>query len=148
MQDSYNLKPFRWLYCAPFRITTEVRDHERTGKTESNRRGMERRAGPEFSGSDALPLPLIPPLRFPHPDIQTAAVVARPEPKWGEAPCAFVELRPGASATQADIIAFCRSQLAGFKTPKSVIFEVIPKTSTGKIQKFQLRNRVKEMERP
>ena len=85
---------------------------------------------------------------YRHPDIQTAAVVARPDPKWGEAPCAFVELRPGASATQADIIAFCRSQLAGFKTPKSVIFEVIPKTSTGKIQKFQLRNRVKEMERP
>lgn len=83
---------------------------------------------------------------YAHPDIQTAAVVARPHPKWGEAPCAFVELRPGSTPTEQDIIAFCRARLAGFKTPKSVIFEDLPKTSTGKIQKFQLRNRVKDME--
>ena len=82
---------------------------------------------------------------YRHPDIQTAAVVARPHPKWGEAPCAFVELRNGSQADEASIIAFCREHLAGFKTPKSVIFEPIPKTSTGKVQKFQLRNRIKEL---
>ena len=82
---------------------------------------------------------------YRHPDIQTAAVVARPHPKWGEAPCAFVELRAGSQADEASIIAFCREHLAGFKTPKSVIFEPIPKTSTGKVQKFQLRNRIKEL---
>ena len=83
---------------------------------------------------------------YRHPDILAAAVVGRAHPKWGEAPCAFVELRPGAEADEAEIIAFCRQHLAGFKTPKSVVFEAIPKTATGKIQKFQLRNRVKEME--
>ena len=82
---------------------------------------------------------------YRHPDVQTAAVVARPHEKWGEAPCAFVELRPGAEPDEAGIIAFCRTHLAGFKTPKSVIFEPIPKTSTGKIQKFQLRNRIKDL---
>lgn len=83
---------------------------------------------------------------YRHPDVLAAAVVGRPHPKWGEAPCAFIELRPGAQPDEASIIAFCREHLAGFKTPKSVIFEEIPKTSTGKIQKFQLRNRVKDME--
>ncbi|WP_323764831.1 AMP-binding protein [Marinovum sp.] len=82
---------------------------------------------------------------YRHPEVQTAAVVARPHPKWGEAPCAFVELRDGAKADEAAIIAFCRDHLAGFKTPKSVIFEPIPKTSTGKIQKFRLRDRIKEL---
>jgi len=71
-----------------------------------------------------------------------AAVVAKPDPKWGEVPCAFVELKDNAKASEADIIAFCRDQLPGFKTPKAVIFGVIPKTSTGKIQKFLLRNQV------
>ena len=83
---------------------------------------------------------------YRHPDIQTAAVVARPHPKWGEAPCAFVELRPGATAGEDDIIAFCRDHLAGFKTPKSVIFDTLPKTATGKIQKFELRKRIRDME--
>ncbi|MGY3459002.1 acyl-CoA synthetase (AMP-forming)/AMP-acid ligase II [Bradyrhizobium sp. LM3.4] len=69
-----------------------------------------------------------------------AAVVAKPDPKWGEVPCAFVELKDGASASEADIIAFCRSHMSGFKTPKAVMFGPIPKTSTGKIQKFLLRN--------
>ncbi|MEM9250484.1 MAG: AMP-binding protein [Pseudomonadota bacterium] len=82
---------------------------------------------------------------YRHPDVQTAAVVARPHPKWGEAPCAFVELRPGAVPDEAGIIDFCKSHLAGFKTPKSVIFADLPKTATGKIQKFQLRQRVKEL---
>lgn len=83
---------------------------------------------------------------YRHPDVLTAAVVARPHPKWGEAPCAFVELRPGASVDEDEIIAFCRERLAGFKTPKSVIFAEIPKTSTGKIQKFELRKRIEALE--
>ena len=77
-----------------------------------------------------------------HPAVLLCAVVARPDEKWGEVPCAFVELKPGAEATEADLIAFCRERLAGFKTPKAVRFEELPKTSTGKIQKFQLRQRV------
>jgi len=83
---------------------------------------------------------------YRHPDVQTAAVVARPHPKWGEAPCAFVELRPGAAADESAIIAFCRDRLSGFKTPKSVIFAEIPKTATGKVQKFELRKRIQDME--
>lgn len=81
---------------------------------------------------------------YRHPDIATAAVVAKPDPKWGEVPCAFVELRPGARVTAEQVIAFCRERLAGFKTPKHVIFTDIPKTATGKVQKFQLRARLKE----
>ena len=79
---------------------------------------------------------------YKHPSVLFAAVVAKPDPKWGEVPCAFVELKEGASVTEADIIAFCRSQMSGFKTPKAVVFGPIPKTSTGKIQKFLLRNQV------
>lgn len=75
-----------------------------------------------------------------HPAIRAAAVVARPHDRWGEAPCAFVELREGAGATESEVIAFCRSHLAGFKTPKSVVFQEPPKTATGKIQKFILRD--------
>ncbi len=77
---------------------------------------------------------------YRHPDVQTAAVVAQPDEKWGEVPCAFIELRPGATATEDDIIAFCKERLAGFKAPKRVVFTEIPKTSTGKIQKFKLRD--------
>ena len=80
---------------------------------------------------------------YRHPAVLFAAVIARPDPKWGEVPCAFVELKDGASADEAGIIAFCRQHMPGFKTPKSVVFGVIPKTSTGKIQKFLLRNEVK-----
>jgi len=79
---------------------------------------------------------------YKHPAVLFAAVVAKPDPKWGEVPCAFVELKDGASATEAEIIAHCRGQMSGFKTPKSVVFGPIPKTSTGKIQKFLLRNQV------
>jgi fatty-acyl-CoA synthase len=79
---------------------------------------------------------------YKHPAVLFAAVVARPDPKWGEVPCAFVELKEGANATEADIITFCRSHMSGFKTPKTVVFGPIPKTSTGKIQKFLLRNQV------
>jgi fatty-acyl-CoA synthase len=79
---------------------------------------------------------------YKHPAVLFAAVVAKPDPKWGEVPCAFVELKDGARATEADIIAFCRGHMSGFKTPKAVVFGAIPKTSTGKIQKFLLRNQV------
>ncbi|MEM9475305.1 MAG: AMP-binding protein [Pseudomonadota bacterium] len=82
---------------------------------------------------------------YRHPDVQTAAVVAKPDPKWGEVPCAFVELRDGASASEDDIIAFCREHLAGFKTPKTVLFTEIPKTATGKVQKFVLRARAQDL---
>jgi fatty-acyl-CoA synthase len=79
---------------------------------------------------------------YKHPAVLFAAVVAKPDGKWGEVPCAFVELKDNAQTTEADIIAFCRSQMSGFKTPKAVVFGPIPKTSTGKIQKFILRNQV------
>ncbi|MDP3424857.1 MAG: acyl-CoA synthetase [Burkholderiaceae bacterium] len=78
-----------------------------------------------------------------HPAVMLAAVVAQPDEKWGEVPCAFVELKPGAVTTEADIVAFCREHLARFKVPKRVVFVGLPKTSTGKIQKFVLRSQVK-----
>jgi fatty-acyl-CoA synthase len=74
-----------------------------------------------------------------HPAVSLCAVVAKPDDKWGEVPCAFVELLPGQSTNEAEIMKFVRSKLAGFKTPKQVIFQELPKTSTGKIQKFELR---------
>jgi fatty-acyl-CoA synthase len=79
---------------------------------------------------------------YKHPAVLFAAVVAKPDTKWGEVPCAFIELKENARATEAEIIAFCRSHMSGFKTPKAVVFGAIPKTSTGKIQKFLLRNQV------
>jgi fatty-acyl-CoA synthase len=79
---------------------------------------------------------------YKHPAVLFAAVVAKPDSKWGEVPCAFVELKDNARTTEAEIIAFCRAQMPGFKTPKAVVFGPIPKTSTGKIQKFLLRNQV------
>ncbi|TVP73901.1 MAG: acyl-CoA synthetase [Rhodobacteraceae bacterium] len=80
-----------------------------------------------------------------HPAVGLAAVVALPDEKWGEVPCACIELKPEVQVTEADLIAFCRERLAGFKTPKRVIFTELPKTSTGKIQKFELRERVRAM---
>ena len=80
---------------------------------------------------------------FKHPAVAQAAVVARPDDKWGETPCAFVELKSGASATEAELIEWCRGLLARFKCPKNVVFTELPKTSTGKIQKFVLRERAK-----
>lgn len=74
-----------------------------------------------------------------HPAVSLCAVVARPDDKWGEVPCAFVELKEGHVCTAAELITHCRSHLAGFKTPKHVVFSELPKTSTGKIQKFELR---------
>jgi fatty-acyl-CoA synthase len=78
---------------------------------------------------------------YRHPAILAAAVVAKPDPRWGETPCAFVELKPGASIEAAELIEHCRKHLARFKVPKSVVFGELPKTSTGKIQKFLLRER-------
>ncbi|EPX85447.1 AMP-binding protein [Salipiger mucosus] len=83
---------------------------------------------------------------YRHPAVAAAAVVARSDPKWGEVPCAVVELRDGEEAGEDEIIAFCRERLAGFKTPKSVLFREIPKTAVGKIQKFQLRNMVRSLD--
>ena len=83
---------------------------------------------------------------YSHPAILEAAVVARPDAKWGETPCAFVTLRPGAAPASAEeIIAWCRSRLAGFKVPKTVVFGTLPKTSTGKIQKNVLREQAREL---
>ena len=79
---------------------------------------------------------------YRHPAVLVAAVVAKPDPRWGETPCAFIELKPGATVTAAEIIAHCRTLLAGFKIPRAVEFGELPKTSTGKIQKFELRKRV------
>jgi fatty-acyl-CoA synthase len=80
---------------------------------------------------------------YKHPAVAVAAVVAKPDGKWGEVPCAFVELRPGMSATAEELIAHCRQHLASFKLPKQVLFEELPKTSTGKIQKHVLRTKAK-----
>jgi fatty-acyl-CoA synthase len=82
---------------------------------------------------------------YRHPAVLEAAVVARPDEKWGETPCAFVTLRPDKDATEAEIIAFCRENMARFKVPKSVVFGPLPKTSTGKMQKFVLRERAKQV---
>ena len=76
---------------------------------------------------------------YRHPDVLAAAVVAKPDARWGETPCAFVELKAGASTTVQDIVAHCKQHLAGFKVPRAVVFGELPKTSTGKIQKFELR---------
>ncbi|MEZ5909540.1 MAG: AMP-binding protein [Hyphomicrobiaceae bacterium] len=83
---------------------------------------------------------------YRHPEIMEAAVVARPDPKWGESPCAFVTLKPGAKPTTAeDVIAFCRSAMAHFKVPRTIVFGPLPKTSTGKIQKFMLRDQARDI---
>jgi fatty-acyl-CoA synthase len=80
---------------------------------------------------------------YKHPAVAAVAVVAKPDPKWGETPCAFVELRPDATATADELIAWCRSNLAAYKCPRHVVFIEIPKTSTGKLQKFKLRELAK-----
>jgi fatty-acyl-CoA synthase len=80
---------------------------------------------------------------YKHPAVSSAAVVAKPDDKWGETPCAFVELRPGASATADELIAWCRERLAHYKAPRHVVFTELPRTSTGKIQKFKLREQAR-----
>jgi fatty-acyl-CoA synthase len=80
---------------------------------------------------------------YRHPAVLAAAVVAKPDQKWGETPCAFVELKPDAKVSESEMIEFCRSHLARFKVPRAVVFGELPKTSTGKIQKFLLRDKAK-----
>jgi fatty-acyl-CoA synthase len=80
---------------------------------------------------------------YKHPAVAAAAVVARPDEKWGETPCAFIELKPGAQATADELSQWCRKNLAGYKVPRTIVFAEIPKTSTGKIQKFKLREMAK-----
>ncbi len=82
---------------------------------------------------------------YRHPAVLAAAVVAKPDPRWGETPCAFVELKAGATASAADLIAHCKVHLAGFKVPRAIEFVELPKTSTGKIQKFELRKLAKSV---
>ena len=96
-----------------------------------------------ISGGENISTVEVESVLYRHPAVFEAAVVARPDPMWGETPCAFVTLKPEASATADDIIAFCREHLARFKAPRTVIFGPLPKTSTGKIQKFMLRERAK-----
>jgi fatty-acyl-CoA synthase len=95
-----------------------------------------------ISGGENISSVEVEDILYKHPAVLFAAVVAKPDPKWGEVPCAFLELKEGAKATEAEIIAYCRQHMSGFKTPKAIVFGVIPKTSTGKIQKYLLRNEV------
>jgi fatty-acyl-CoA synthase len=80
---------------------------------------------------------------YRHPAVMAAAVVARPDPKWGETPCAFVEIKQDSEVTEQELIEFCRQHMAKFKAPRAVVFGELPKTSTGKIQKFVLREKAK-----
>ena len=82
---------------------------------------------------------------YRHPAILEAAVVARPDARWGETPCAFITLKPGQELSAEAVIAFCRQHMAGFKVPRSVVFGPLPKTSTGKVQKFLLRDRARQL---
>jgi fatty-acyl-CoA synthase len=96
-----------------------------------------------ISGGENISTIEVEDILYRHPSVLEAAVVARPDPHWGETPCAFVTLKPEASASAEDIIAFCRDHLAHFKAPRTVLFGPLPKTSTGKIQKFVLRERAR-----
>ena len=80
---------------------------------------------------------------YRHPAVVACAVVAKPDARWGETPVAYVETRPGTAVTAAELVAHCKALLAAYKVPRDIRFEEIPKTSTGKIQKFQLRERAK-----
>jgi fatty-acyl-CoA synthase len=82
---------------------------------------------------------------YKHPATQLAAVVARPDEKWGETPCAFVQLKPGLNATENELISWCRDNLAKFKVPKKIVFGTLPTTATGKIQKFVLREKARTL---
>ena len=96
-----------------------------------------------ISGGENISSQEVEDVLYGHPSVMLAAVVAQPDPKWGETPCAFIELKEGASASAEEIIEFCRARMARFKAPKTVVFGPLPKTSTGKIQKFLLRERAK-----
>jgi fatty-acyl-CoA synthase len=96
-----------------------------------------------ISGGENISSQEVEDVLYGHPAVMLAAVVAQPDPKWGETPCAFIELKEGASASVEEIIEFCRARMARFKAPKTVVFGPLPKTSTGKIQKFMLRDKAK-----
>jgi len=96
-----------------------------------------------ISGGENISSIEIEDLLYRHPAVAGVAVVAKPDDKWGETPCAFVELRPGSMASAEELIAFCRERLAHFKCPRHIVFGELPKTSTGKIQKFVLRERAR-----
>jgi fatty-acyl-CoA synthase len=99
-----------------------------------------------ISGGENISTIEIEDVLYRHPAVMEVAVVARPDEKWGETPCAFITVRPGMEAvSEEEIITFCRSNLAGFKIPKTVIFGPLPKTSTGKMQKFILRDQAKKL---
>ncbi|KUJ85331.1 acyl-CoA synthetase [Ruegeria marisrubri] len=98
-----------------------------------------------ISGGENISSVEVEDILYKHPAVMEAAVVAKPDEKWGETPCAFVELKPGTEATEAELIAFCRDNMAHFKAPKTVVFGALPKTSTGKIQKFILRDRARAL---
>src|SRR5690606_31120629 len=83
---------------------------------------------------------------YRHPKVLEAAVVAKPDEKWGETPCAFITVKPGVEATKEEMIAWCRDNMAHYKAPRAVVFGPLPKTSTGKIQKFALREQAKALE--
>jgi fatty-acyl-CoA synthase len=80
---------------------------------------------------------------YKHPSVAYCAVVAKPDEKWGETPCAFIELRPGMAATADELLGWCRDRLAKYKCPRHIVFAEVPRTSTGKIQKFKLRELAK-----
>ena len=96
-----------------------------------------------ISGGENISSVEIQDVLYAHPDVADAAVVARPDEKWGETPCAFIQLKPGAKTTEKEFDEFCKANLAGFKRPRTFVFIDLPKTSTGKIQKFKLREQAK-----
>lgn len=98
-----------------------------------------------ISGGENISSIEIEDILYRHPDVAEAAVVAKPDPKWGETPCAFITLKAGAKISEAAMLEYCRNNLASFKTPKTLFFGELPKTSTGKIQKFVLREKAKEL---
>jgi 3-(methylthio)propionyl---CoA ligase len=98
-----------------------------------------------ISGGENISSVEVEDILYKHPAVMEAAVVARPDDKWGETPCAFVELKPGQEATEAEMIAYCRNHMAHFKAPRTVVFGSLPKTSTGKIQKFVLRDQARAL---
>lgn len=98
-----------------------------------------------ISGGENISSIEIEDILYSHPAVLEAAIVARPDDKWGETPCAFIALKDDSAVTEADIIAFCRERLAHFKVPKTIVFSPLPKTATGKIQKFHLRERARQL---
>jgi fatty-acyl-CoA synthase len=102
---------------------------------------MDRKKDIIISGGENISTVEIENVIYQHPKVLSAAVVAIPDPKWGEVPKAFVEIKPGADVTSEEIINFCKTKIARFKAPKFVEFIELPKTSTGKIQKFKLREK-------